>query len=310
MSKTTKTIMLTLTAIIMASQWSDVGANNRCYGQPMGNQGEFPCNQYFHVCRRHIEGYEGYLRLPVLQEMSPWRQSKADRKLFENGDVNITFNTELSVLHAWEEDAGLRSALGKGNKQNFTIFIKDVYRDRMESLSNGQKYRMDLTFRSPLLHPNNPGNKGGDKTIGITSIRFGNFICPEPVAPTVNSLPACRIFMLDGSITDGYRAVAVFKAPSTKNHWVSTIQFPVSIRNFDTPNGDKERVSDKELKIKSLRHNGRQHEGSEFHLEFTVHVYGDNDAERRLNKRAAKKIVRMTFNEFVCEGASFVRKWS
>lgn len=208
------------------------------------------------------------------------------------------------------EDDGLRTALGKGNKQNFTIFVKDVYRDQMESLSNGQKYRMDLTFRSPLLHPNNPENKGGDKTIGITSIHFGNFICPEPVKPKVQSLPACRIFMLDGSITDGYRAVAVFITPSTKNHWVSKIKFPVPIRNFDTPVGDRKQVSDKELSIKNLRHNGKQHEGSEFHLEFTVHVFGDNDAERRLNKRAAKKIVRMTFNEYVCEGASFVQKWS
>ena len=101
MSRITQTILLALTAIIMASQWSDVGAN-RCYGGPMGNQGEFPCNQYFHVCRRHIEGYEGYLRLPVLQEMNPWRQNKEDRELFENGDVHITFNKELSVLHAWE----------------------------------------------------------------------------------------------------------------------------------------------------------------------------------------------------------------
>lgn len=240
--------------------------------------------------------------------MNPQKQSAEERKLFENGDIKITFNRELTNLHAWEEDHGLRVAIDKGNKQNFTITIKDNYRGRMEKLSNGQKYKLDLTFYSHLLHPNHAENKGRDKTIGISSIQFGNFICPEPIEP-VASFPACNIVMLDGSMTDGYRAVAVFTVPSTKNQWVSRIKFPVAIRNFDTPDGDKKVLSENEFEISSLRHNGRQREGIEFHLEFTVHVHGNNDPERRLNRKAAKKIVKMSFNEYVCKGAIFVQSF-
>ena len=68
----------------------------------MWNRQQYPCNEYFHICRDHIEGFEGYLRLPVLQEMNPQKMSSDDRKLFENGDIKITFSHELDVLHPWE----------------------------------------------------------------------------------------------------------------------------------------------------------------------------------------------------------------
>jgi len=276
----------------------------------MWNRQEYPCNQYFHICNDHIEGFEGYLRLPVLQEMNPQKMSSDDRKLFENGDIKITFSHELDVLHPWEEDHGLRQATDKGNKQNFTIFVKDVYRDRMERLSTGDHYKIDLTWRSHLLHPDRRLETNKQNVIGIQSIQFGNFICPEPPIQE-EILPACRIFMIDSTMTDGYRAAAVFNVPSKKDHWVARMKFSVPIRNFDTPTGDRKREEgvEDEFKITSLRHNGKVHGGQEFHLEFTVHVYGNNDAERSTNKRGAKKILAMSFNEFSCAGSVIVNRW-
>merc|ERR1719229_1837911 len=92
--------------------------------------------------------------------------------------------------------------------------------------------------------------------------------------------------MIDASITDGYRGSAVFIIPSTKNTWVARMKFPVAIRTFQTPVGHTTRISENEFEITSLRHNGKQREGHEFHLEFTVHVYGDNDAERKMNLKS------------------------
>ena len=116
-SVSTKTTIWVLTLALVAS----AAANSSCGGNPMSNQNEFPCNQYFHVCKRHIEGYEGYLRIPVLQEMNPRQQSVDDRKLFADGDVKITFNRKLSVLHAWEG----KGCVLKPIKRNFSWYNTD-----------------------------------------------------------------------------------------------------------------------------------------------------------------------------------------
>ena len=81
-------------AVVMATE------ANGCH--EFWNRQRYPCNEYFRICKDHIEGFEGYLRLPVSQEMNPQKMSSDDRKLFENGDIKISFSHELDVLHPWE----------------------------------------------------------------------------------------------------------------------------------------------------------------------------------------------------------------
>lgn len=258
---------------------------------PIWNHKEFPCNRYFKVCRFHHEGREGLLQLPVKQNMKPDEDNQKElERLFENGDVNITFSHPINALDVPEGDHGQRKT--KAN-QEFTIFIKDVYRGRMEKLKSGDNFNVDVTFRSQMLKPDYSGKK-----LGISALSFGNFQCPPPPPKLIAPVsPLCRMVMLDETQPDGYRAAAIFPIEKTTQNWEAEIVFPVDVRDFQSPDGDTKRRESEDLPaiITNLRHNGKQLEDQEFTLEFNIHF-------KRENKRLAKKVVSMRFNDWKCEG--------
>jgi len=249
---------------------------------PIWNHQEFPCNQYFKACRFHHEGREGVLQLPVKQDMKP-----PSLDIFEYGDVNITFSHAVDVFHVPEGDDGQQKKVSKNPA--FTIFIKDVYRDRMEGLKTGDILSLDVTFRSQMLKPSY-----NRENLGISSIKFGRFQCPSP-PPAAEPTPRCRILMVD-SQPDGYRAIAVIPIEKNTEKWEAEFEFSVDVRDFQSPAGHtkKRESNDLPAKVTNLKHNGHKKMGHEFHLPFNIHF-------QREDKENAKKI-SIRFNDWHCKG--------
>ena len=252
-------------------------------GRPARDILKFPCHEYLDIISEWPDGFRGMLELPVKQKM--WSFAN----LFKDGHVIIRFNKSINTLDVPEEDHGLRKVSSDG--MEYRIFIK--FLNKLKFLKEGDVFSLDISVHHQRWM------KG---KIGIVAIKFGNFVCPEPV-DAVPNYPSCDAYirMIDNTPPDGFRAEFMIPVNYTMNGWNMEVGFTKEILVLDAPQGIR-MPSVRNVKVFSIEnrdYNGFIKKNSIFCLEFMVHF------DRHRFKKRYVKVNYIRFGLFQCRLPSF-----